>query len=169
MNFRIVENEAWHMPFMVATSAVNSRREEPALSHLRRKRRVVNLLARLTPEGQSAMFVDANWLFDDLDLLDDSRRFVAGQQGVAAHGAFTQVVLPCGVKHVRRKLRTLVFRMPRLSALLPFPTSTFAFRLLRLDNITRRRFRRSRRIFAGLGQFLLQFGVARLQLRVLAR
>ena len=132
--------------------------EEPAVSYLRRKRRVVNLLAGLTPIGQPSMFVDANRLLDKLDLLDRFRRFVTWQQRTPTGGSDAEGVFPHVVEHLGRKFRTLASWMSRLSALLPLSTSPFAFGclLVRVDDITRRRFRGGRRILFRLGQLFLE-------------
>ena len=128
------------------------------LLHLWRRRRSANLRARLALIGQSSMFVDANRFLDDLDLLECVRRFIAWQQSIPAGETCTDAVFPRSVKHVERKPRTFVSRMPLLSALLPFSASPCAFGccFVRLNDITRRWVRGGGRILLRLGQLFLE-------------
>src|SRR4051794_38536493 len=97
----------------------------------------MRLLAAGAVAGHAAVLADLDRTREDLDLLEDPRRFVAGLDAAAAIGAGRQAIVPGRVDLIERERRPLVTRVTRLGPLLALAPS-LGGRLRWLDDIAGR-------------------------------
>jgi len=127
----------------------------------------MHFAAMWAPVGQPTMFADPKRFGDQFGLLDNTRIGLSRKEQIAtAVWAAVQRVREKVVDHLRWKFGPLVSRVSRLSATLPF-LAALATWLLRLDDVARRRFRRSGRVLASSGQLLFELLVFVTQPRIL--
>ena len=86
------------------------------------------------------MFIDTDRHFDDLNLLDDSWRNLRRFESVAAVRAVLKVVIVKVGDLLWSKRRPLMLWMARLPSTIAFLALLGGLWLLRLDDVTRRRF-----------------------------
>ena len=129
-NLRIVENEAWHTPFMKATRAVAG--QESQLDDGIGQRGVVELPAVRAPVRQALMFRNDGRCCRDFDLLEHFRLAPGSDERTAALRAAIQSVGRKFVDGFGWKRRSQVLLMSRLRASPAF----FAVLARRLGGLT---------------------------------
>lgn len=104
------------------------------------------------------MLLDPDRGLDDLDLLDDAGSFLPRQEAGTTVGTRLERVIVDLVDLVRPERLALVFRMPRLAALLALALLLRWLRSpRRLDDVAGRRLGRSRGVLSSLGEVSFEF------------